>query len=44
MRVWILLLLGAVSPGQPSYEEANDFFIAKKFPEALAAVEEAVRT
>ncbi len=43
MRVWILLLLGAVSPGQPGYEKANELFIAKKFPEALAAVEEAIK-
>jgi tetratricopeptide (TPR) repeat protein len=43
MRVWILLFLGAVSPGQPSYEKANALFIAQRFPEALAAVEEAIQ-
>jgi tetratricopeptide (TPR) repeat protein len=43
MRVLILLLLGAVSPGQSSYEKANDLFVAQKFPEALEAVDEALR-
>jgi tetratricopeptide (TPR) repeat protein len=30
-------------PGQASYDKANSIFIAKKFPEAFAAVEEALR-
>ena len=40
-----LLLLGASppSPGQASYQRANTLFVAKKFPESLAAVEEALR-
>ena len=33
----------AASPGQASYERANVLFVAKKFPEAWAAVEEALR-
>lgn len=43
MSFWILLLLVAVSPGQPSYEKANELFVAQKFPEALIAVEESLR-
>ncbi|MCX6613632.1 MAG: tetratricopeptide repeat protein [Acidobacteria bacterium] len=43
MRVLILFLLSAVSPGQPSYEKANELFVAQKFPEALVAVDEALR-
>jgi tetratricopeptide (TPR) repeat protein len=31
------------SPGQAAYEKANAFFVAKKFPESLAAIEEALR-
>jgi tetratricopeptide (TPR) repeat protein len=39
------VLLGAPppSPGQGSYEKANALFVAKKFNESLAAVEEALR-
>ncbi|MFN0104963.1 MAG: tetratricopeptide repeat protein [Bryobacteraceae bacterium] len=36
------LLYGA-SPGQSTYEKANALFVAKKFSESLAAVEEALR-
>jgi len=43
MSFWLLMLLGAVSPGQPSYEKANELFVKQKFPEALVAVEEALR-
>jgi tetratricopeptide (TPR) repeat protein len=45
----ILLLTFAVfgemppSPGYAAYEKANTLFVAKKFPEALAAAEEALR-
>ena len=40
-----LVLLGAApsSPGYAAYEKANALFVAKKFPEALAATEEALR-
>lgn len=40
-----LLVCGAAPPskGQASYERANRLFVAKQFPEALAAVEEALR-
>lgn len=31
------------SPGYPAYERANALFVAKKFPEALAATDEALR-
>ena len=31
------------SPGYPAYERANALFTAKKFPEALAAADEALR-
>jgi tetratricopeptide (TPR) repeat protein len=31
------------SPGYPAYERANALFMAKKFPEALAAADEALR-
>ena len=37
------LLLAVISPGQATYEQANKLFVAQKFPEALAAVEEALR-
>jgi tetratricopeptide (TPR) repeat protein len=40
------LVLGGVSapsPGSAAYEKANALFIAKKLPEALAAVDEALR-
>ena len=39
-----LVLFGAAaSPGYAAYERANGLFVAKKFPEALAAAEEALR-
>jgi tetratricopeptide (TPR) repeat protein len=40
-----LILFGAapVSPGQTAYEKANSLLVAKKLPEALAAVDEALR-
>ena len=40
-----VLLFGAepASPAQSSYQKANALFVAKKFPESLAAVEEALR-
>jgi tetratricopeptide (TPR) repeat protein len=38
-----VLLCGAPSPGSPAYERANSLFVAKKLPEAMAAVEEALR-
>jgi anaphase-promoting complex subunit 3 len=44
--VLLLLSLWAaalVSAGYPAYERANSLFVAKKFPECLAAVEEALR-
>jgi tetratricopeptide (TPR) repeat protein len=39
------LLFGAQLPskGHPSYLRANELFVARKFPESLAAVEEALR-
>src|SRR5437588_12390609 len=39
------ILFGATpaSPGHAAYEKANTLFVAKKFPESLAAVEEALR-
>jgi tetratricopeptide (TPR) repeat protein len=47
MRLCILLiglaLYGASSPGYPAYEKANQLFVAKKLPEAVAAVDEALR-
>ena len=38
-----LLLTWYPLPGQPSYEKANALFVAQKFAESLAAVEEALR-
>jgi tetratricopeptide (TPR) repeat protein len=40
-----LILLAATpsSPGQAAYEKANSLLVAKKLPEALAAVDEALR-
>jgi tetratricopeptide (TPR) repeat protein len=39
-----LILFGAASsPGSAAYERANALFVAKKFPEALAAADEALR-
>ena len=38
-----VFLSAAASPGQSSYEKANALFVAKKFPESLAAVDEALR-
>jgi len=49
MRVCILLLALALygaapsSPGYAAYEKANQLFVAKKLPEAVAAVDEALR-
>lgn len=47
MKFLLVALLAAVlqaaSPGQPSYEKANALFVAQKFAESLAAVEEALR-
>ncbi len=43
MMLVACLLLAAISPGQTTYEQANKLFVAQKFPEALAAVEEALR-
>ena len=41
MVLWAVLLLA--SPGQASYEQANTLFVAKRFPESLLAVENALR-
>jgi tetratricopeptide (TPR) repeat protein len=43
--LFALILFGATppSPGYAAYERANALFVAKKFPEALAATEEALR-
>lgn len=43
--LFALVLGGATapSPGYAAYERANALFVAKKFPEALAATEEALR-
>jgi len=43
--LFAIILFGATpsSPGYPTYEKANSLFVAKKFPEALAATEEALR-
>jgi tetratricopeptide (TPR) repeat protein len=39
-----LILFGAASsPGSAAYERANALFVAKRFPEALAAADEALR-
>ena len=40
-----VLSFGATPPsaGQASYQKANELFVAKKFPESFAAVEEALR-
>ncbi len=43
MILAVSLLLIAISPGQQSYEQANRLFTAQKFPEALVAVDEALR-
>jgi tetratricopeptide (TPR) repeat protein len=54
MTAWkcavFLLLLGSIlsgaepaSPGRAAYEKANGLFVAKRLPEALAAVDEALR-
>jgi tetratricopeptide (TPR) repeat protein len=47
MRMTLIALVSvalfAASPGYPAYEKANELFVAKKFPESLAAVEEALR-
>ena len=39
----IATVLWSASPGLPAYEKANALFVDKKFPESLAAVEEALR-
>ncbi len=41
----LLLIYAAdrTSPGYPAYQKANALFVSKKFPESLAAVEEALR-
>ena len=39
----LAVVLQAASPGQPGYEKANALFVAQKFAESLAAVEEALR-
>ena len=41
--VLTLQILIAASPGYPAYQKANSLFIAQKFPESLAAIEEALR-
>lgn len=38
-----LALAESPSPGQPAYERANALFVAKRFSESLAAVEESLR-
>jgi tetratricopeptide (TPR) repeat protein len=45
IRLLTLVLFAAapVSPGQAAYEKANGLLVAKKLPEALAAVDEALR-
>ena len=37
------LVLSGASPGYPAYERANRLLVEKKLPEALAAIEEALR-
>src|SRR4051812_25546772 len=39
----ILYAATSASPGQADYEKANQLLVAKKLPEALAAVDEALR-
>ena len=39
----ITTVLWSASAGLPAYEKANALFVDKKFPESLAAVEEALR-
>ncbi len=43
--LFVLAVSGAapVSPGYPAYEKANALFVAKKLPEALSAIDEALR-
>jgi tetratricopeptide (TPR) repeat protein len=46
LSIFVALLLFAAdnkSPGLPAYEKANSLFVAKNFPDALVAVEEALR-
>ena len=38
----VLFAAAATSPGYPAYEKANKLFVAKRLPEALAAVDEAL--
>jgi tetratricopeptide (TPR) repeat protein len=40
---WAAFCVTPASPGYVAYERANGLFVAKKLPEALAAVEEALR-
>lgn len=39
----LVVLLGAASPGELIYHKANELFVAKKFSESAAAVQEALR-
>jgi tetratricopeptide (TPR) repeat protein len=39
----ILIAAEPPSPGYPAYQKANSLFIAQKFPESLAAIDEALR-
>jgi len=41
--IFALVLFAATSPGRDAYERANALFAAGKFPEALAAADEALR-
>ena len=43
MTALLLWLLLADSPGYPAYQRANALFVAQKFPQSLAALEEALR-
>jgi tetratricopeptide (TPR) repeat protein len=43
LAAFLLFGAEAKSPGLASYEKANALFVAKKFPEALVAVEEALK-
>jgi tetratricopeptide (TPR) repeat protein len=46
LSVAVLLIVAAAAPvsrGYPAYEKANALFVEHKFPEALAAIDEALR-
>lgn len=43
MIVFLLLIAAAVSPGYSSYQKADQLFVARRFPECFAALEEALR-